>query len=187
MEKLAHNITNLIQQNNTNLSELEIKKIQFGLHCLFAEISKIIVYLMIFSLFSLTNYFLVSLFFFCTLRLIAGGYHENTYWKCFFSSFILFVIIIGIGTFFFFSFYKKIFILTISFIITWIYAPVDHPNKPILSNLRRKKFKYLSLFTLVLLGSISFLLPEQLSTIAIIAILIETLSLPVGYFAKKGV
>lgn len=185
MEKLAKNLTNLIQRNNSNLTDIQIKTIQFGLHCMLGETSKFLIYLIIFSVFSSTGYFITGCFFFCALRIIAGGYHAETYLKCFFTSLFIFIAIITTATYIYLSTYAKLLILLIAFIITGFYAPVDHPNKPIISPLRRKKFKYLSLFMVVFLGLIGFLLPGQYSSIAILAILIEVITLPIGQLAKR--
>ncbi|MDK2811592.1 MAG: accessory regulator [Petroclostridium sp.] len=185
MEKLAQILTNAIQRENPGLTELQVKTIKFGLECLLGEFSKLLMYFIIFSIFSLTQHFFIAVIFFCTLRIIAGGYHEETYWRCFFTSFLIFTAIISIGTQIPLSIYIKASMLLISIILAWIYAPVDHPNKPIVSVDRRKRFKYLSVGAVVLMGGVSLLLPSLYSGTAVAAIFFESISLPIGEFAKK--
>ncbi len=80
----------------------------------------------------------------------------------------------------------KIVVILISVMIMWIYAPVDHPNKPIISIKRRQGFKILSIIAVIVLGGVSFLLPTQLGTTAVMALLIEAITLPVGKYTNRG-
>lgn len=185
MEKLAQNLTNFIQQNNPNLSGLQIKKIKFGLECFIGELTKFIMYFVLFSMFSLTKYFLIAALFFCVLRTLAGGFHEETYWRCFFTSLLIFTTIVFIGVSITLSFSIRFVLIALIMILIWIYAPVDHPNKPIISSIRRKRFKYLSLIVTALFIGISFLLPQEYATVTTLALLAEAISLPIGEFSKR--
>ncbi|WP_129599703.1 accessory gene regulator ArgB-like protein [Anaerophilus nitritogenes] len=186
MEKISQNITNLIQRNNSNLTGLQILKIKFGLECLLGELTKTIMYIGIFSVFSLTKNFLIGLLFFCLIRSVAGGHHEETYWRCFFTSLFIFSTIVIVGTQWNISINIRILMLIVSIALVWIYAPVDHPNKPIISEIRRKKLKYISLLLTILMGAISFFLPQNYHATAMMAILLEALSLPIGNFSKRS-
>ncbi|MBB6217143.1 accessory gene regulator B [Anaerosolibacter carboniphilus] len=186
MEIIARKITGLIITNNLNLTDLEIKKIEFGLTCIISELSKIFMFLIIFSVFSVTDYFLVGLAFFCSLRLVAGGYHDKTYWRCFATSLTIFTIIALTSSYIHLSTIQRLILLLISFILVWRYAPVDHPNKPIISNIRRKKLRVLAVFLCIFFGVLSFLLRNDLSVAAVTAIFLEGLTLPLGVITKRG-
>ncbi len=154
------------------------------------EVIKLFIYFIIFYIFSAIPYFMIAMIFFSTIRVIAGGYHEETYWGCFFITLLLLSAIIIVGAKVPLNTYIRIAMLVVSIVLAWIYAPVDHPNKPIISSQRRKRFKHLSVLIIVLLGSISFLLPIQLGITAVTAIFMETATLPVGHlvnFRRKGV
>src|SRR5690242_17695797 len=97
MNKFISCLVKKISESNPEFSELEIKKIEYGLVCIFGEITKLIPYLIIFWLFSLQQYYMIALLFFCPIRLFSGGYHAETYWRCFFISFAIFGAIIIIG------------------------------------------------------------------------------------------
>ncbi|WHH57089.1 accessory gene regulator B family protein [Petroclostridium sp. X23] len=185
MEKIAQKLTSAIQRERPELTDLQVRTIKFGLECLLGELSKLIMYFIIFSILSLTGYYLVALLFFSSLRLIAGGYHEDTYWRCFFTSLVIFAAIIVIGMNLPQSLLLKSGMLIVSVILTWLYAPVDHPNKPIISVERRRRFKYFSFGSVILMGIMSLLLPALYSGTAVVAILAEALSLPVGEYAKR--
>ncbi|WP_053955712.1 accessory gene regulator ArgB-like protein [Inediibacterium massiliense] len=186
MERIAQNITNSIQRNNSNLTRLQILKIKFGLECLLGELTKTILYVGIFSIFSLTKNFLISLLFFCSIRSVAGGYHEATYWRCFCTSFLIFSIAVIAGVQLDISSNVRVIMLLVSMVLVWIYAPVDHPNKPIISELRRKKLKYISLLLSICMGGMSFFLSKNYAITAMMAILLEALSLPMGNFSKRS-
>ncbi|MBF8983956.1 accessory gene regulator B family protein [Lutibacter sp. B2] len=187
MENLAQNITNLIVKNNSNLTDLQILKIKFGLECILGESSKFIAYLIIFSIFSLTKFFIIASFFFCSLRVVAGGYHEDTYWRCFFTSFFIFLICITIGVKIDLPIPIRIILFILSILLVWFYAPVDHPNKPILSDIRRKKLKYVSFLVIIFLGIISFFLPSEQAITAIVSLFIQALLLPIGILSQRRI
>ena len=185
MDKIAGYLTKHIKNNVPGLTDLQLIKIKFGFECLFSEASKIIIYLVIFSFFSYTLEFITVLIFFTVTRSFAGGYHEETYWRCFTTTLAIFTAALYIGISFQMAMPAKIILLLVSMILAFIYAPVDHPNKPIISADRRKRLKYLSVIMIIILGLISFILPDRYSNIAIMSILAEALSLIPGYLKKS--
>jgi Membrane protein putatively involved in post-translational modification of the autoinducing quorum-sensing peptide len=187
MERLAEKIKNAICINNPNLSSEQADTIKFGLECALNEISKIIAYLIIFSIFSLADYYIVALLFFCILRLFAGGYHADTYAACFIVSF--FVLSIGILTGFLFGLpiEIRISLIAVSIILAWIYAPMDHPNKPIIDIKRRRIFKYLSVLAILILSAVSFALEKGYGATAVMSVFLEALSLPFGEIKKRRI
>lgn len=185
MEKLAIKITSAIQRENTELTELQVKTIKYGIECLLGEISKMLIYVIIFSIFTVVDYFLVAVTFFCILRLIAGGYHSQTYWKCFFTTLLIFMIITMIGKSYIFPVNVRAYMILLSIVMAIVFAPVDHPNKPIISPVRRLRLKYFSVTAICVMGAISFLLPDFYSGTAVIAIFIETLTLFLGKIANR--
>ncbi|NLY42755.1 MAG: accessory gene regulator B family protein [Clostridiaceae bacterium] len=185
MEKLARKITNAIQRENTELTDLQVRTIKYGLECLIGEITKMLIYVFLFSVFKVLDYFLVAAIFFCTLRIIAGGYHSKTYWRCFFTTLLIFTIIIIMGKSYTFPVNVKVYIILLSIILAVVFAPVDHPNKPIISQSRRLRLKYFSVAAICVMGAMSFLLPDIYSGTAVIAIFIEALTLFLGKLANR--
>ncbi len=179
-------ITEAIQKENPNLRELQLKTIKFGLESLLGQILKIFIYLAIFGAFSLTKDYIITALFFCSLRLLAGGYHAETYWGCFTVTLIMFVGAIAVGIQLPLNILTKIILIFISVLLMMFYAPVDHPNKPIISTKRRQRFKILSIIGVIVLGGISFLLPAHLGTTAVVAILFEAITLPIGKYTNRG-
>ena len=187
MEKLAEKIKNAICRNNPGLTIEQGETIKFGLECTLNEASKIAVYFVIFSVLSLTGHYLIAVAFFGISRAFAGGYHAETYLMCFLVSLIILSIGIVTGSQLGLPFAARIFLLLTSIILAWVFAPVDHPNKPIISIERRKRFKYLSVTVFIILACITFLLEEGLGATAVMILLLEALSLPVGQIAKRRI
>lgn len=185
MDNIANWLMLRIKDNVPGLTQLQLVKIKFGIQCLLSEASKIIIYTVIFSFLSLTKEFFISLLFFVILRGFAGGYHEETYWRCFRTSFLILLLSIYLGIYLNLTILEKSAVLLVSLIFVCILAPVDHPNKPILSQQRRKKLKYLSIVAVLILGIIALSFKDAYSNIAIISIFAESLSLLAGYVKNK--
>lgn len=187
MNNIANWLTMHIKDNVSDLTDLQLIKIKFGIECLLSEASKTIIYILFFSFFSLATEFLIAFLFFTAIRVFAGGYHEETYWRCFITSLLFLGSCIFLGLSLNITIYGKIAIIIFSAIIAYIFSPVDHPNKPIISEQRRKKLKYLSIGVIIMLGLIGINLSSVYSNIAILAILVESISLILGYMKKKYV
>jgi accessory gene regulator B len=97
MNNIANLLVNMISKSNPEFSDLELKKMEYGLVCFMNEITKFIPYYIIFWILSLEKYYLICILFFCPIRLFSGGYHAKTYWGCFFITFIIFLSIVIFG------------------------------------------------------------------------------------------
>lgn len=109
---------------------------------------------------------MLFLFGFITIRLIAGGFHANTYFVCHLLSVINHICFILLIQFCPMEFMNSIAItLTlVSSILILLFAPVDHPNKPFIKT-EERRFKRLSRVYSILLFIISILsyyLPRNL-------------------------
>lgn len=187
MEKLAEKIKNAICNNNPNLTIQQAETIKFGLECALNEASKILAYLIIFAALSLTDHYLVALAFFCATRIFAGGYHANTYAMCFLVTLTILSVGILTGSQFGMLLEIRVILLLASVALAWIFAPVDHPNKPIISLERRKRFKYLSVAVFLILAGFTFVLEAGLATTATMILFLEALSLPAGKIKKRRI
>lgn len=93
---------------------------------------------------------------FASLRLIAGGYHMDTYGKCLFVSMGLFVTsaLIARHTYEYWNFTYLTILTAIAFILGIYvlirYAPRDTPNKPITDPQEIRRFKVLSIVHIII-------------------------------------
>lgn len=185
MEKIASKLTDSIYKSNPALTDIELKKIKFGLECFLSEISKILIYFTVFIMMSLTKYFFLALFPFMILRAAAGGYHEKTYLGCLINSFILMFIIVLVGVNVQILLQLKCIFMLLSFVFIIIYAPVDHYNKPIINKGRRNNLKLISIGIFILLVSIGIFLGGKLGNTILVSVFIESATLPLGYYFNK--
>ncbi len=94
--KLAYKVADAITKNQ-QYSETEIKNIRYGLVCIFSDLYKTILYLLIFVVISLTLEFLCAFLAFLLLRPFLGGYHFKNEIVCIIMSFVAIVIAIFSG------------------------------------------------------------------------------------------
>ncbi|MFT8314197.1 MAG: accessory gene regulator B family protein [Clostridium sp.] len=180
MNNLITCLVNKISESNPEFSDLDLKKMEYGLICVFDEITKFIPYFIIFWLFSLQKYYIVTLIFFCPIRLFSGGYHAKTYWGCFFISFVVFSIIIISGKCLAINSAIILSLLIISFIFICIFSPVDNINKRIKSRERKIKLKHFSILTTLFLIIACYFVPNKFLNTAVISIVIAVILMMAG-------
>ncbi|MDF2505986.1 accessory gene regulator B family protein [Clostridium sp.] len=180
MSKVITCFVKKISESNPEFSDLDLKKMEYGLICAFDEITKFIPYFIIFWIFSLQKYYIVTLIFFCPIRLFSGGYHAKTYWGCFFISFIVFFIIIISGKYLVINSALILSLLIISFIAICIFSPVDNINKRIKSKERKMKLKYYSILIILILIIACYFIPNNFLNTAVISIVSATIMMMIG-------
>lgn len=95
MRSPAKSIADYYRKNEL-LDEDAIQKMVYTLKTICNELSKFLIFLILFSLLGKRNYFLLCYFALVSLRFFAGGIHCKTYFGCFtfsLSSFMLFIYI----------------------------------------------------------------------------------------------
>lgn len=185
LNKIANTITEKICYYNPRFTDREKKLISFGMECALSEVSKVIIYFIVFLAFSLQEYFFVAMVVFYIARAFAGGYHSETYLQCLITTFTIFLIIITFGRYVELNMLMKITLLAISLVLTMIFAPVDHPNKPILNKKRRFILKALSVLFIMFVGVLAMFLNSRLSGTVVYAYSVEAILLPIGYYVNK--
>ncbi|MCH3963939.1 MAG: accessory gene regulator B family protein [Clostridium sp.] len=169
-----------ISESNPEFSKLQLKKMEYGLICFFDEITKLVPYFIIFWIFSVQDYYLIALLFFCPIRLFSGGYHAKTYWGCFCISFIVFLSIITLGRYLSINIVVLILLLTISFVLICIFSPVDNINKKIKSEKRKVLLNHLSILAALSLIVACYFIPDKFLNTAVISILSSTIMMMLG-------
>lgn len=180
MNEAIHNLVKKVAVTNPQFTELELKKMEYGLICVFCDATKFAAYFIIFYLLNLQQYFIISAIFFCSIRLFSGGYHADTYWRCFFMSFAIFLAIILIGKYLISNTIILTILLISSLSLVISFAPVDNINKRIKSEERRKKLKHYSIIITLLLSGLSYLLPYKFLSTAVISIVCAVIMMILG-------
>lgn len=184
MEKIAKNIVHKIIPIN-DYSDIEIKKMEYGLTCMLNEITKLIPFFILFFIFNLHIEYIIALIFFCPIRIFSGGYHAETYWGCFVISLISFSAIIFIGENLIISQFIISILLLISFLLIFILSPVDNINKRIISKQKRIRHKYYSILICFILIMLTFIIPQCYLAIAVLSIALSAIMTIIGFIINK--
>lgn len=185
MKKITNYIIKIMTDSEL-FSRLELIKMEYGLICMFNEITKFIPFIIIFYLLSFQNYYFIALLFFCPIRIFTGGYHAKTYWGCFLISFISFLIIILIGKYIIISFIVRTFLLFISFICVCVFSPIENINKKIISEKTRITFKKYSIIIAFILSIMCYFIPGKFISTATISITYVSIMMIVEVINKRS-
>lgn len=180
MQVLVDTLLSKIKKYNPEMNEAQLKTRKYGLEVLLGELSKTLIYLLIFALFSLAGYFLLSTLIFCTIRLVTGGYHAKSYLSCLIVTFIVFAAIIFPSQYIELTIVEQSIILALSLIITILFAPVKHKNTTRKNMARAGHFKFISILLVVFWSGVTYFLHGAWSTTAVFTIFAEAVMQPLG-------
>lgn len=121
--KLANKLADAVVDNQ-EYSAGEIKRIRYGLVCIFSDLYKFILFLIIFSIFSLTNEFLIAFIGMLLLRPFLAGFHAKNELTCIFMSFTTMLISIMVGDMNILPSYIQVLLIFLLPVIGVIIAPV---------------------------------------------------------------
>ncbi len=164
--KLAYKVADAVTRNG-QYSETDIKNIRYGLVCIFSDLYKTILYLFIFTLFSLTKEFLCAFLAFFLLRPYLGGYHFKNEIVCIIMSFITMVIAIFAGKADIIPSYIQLALIVFLPILSILTAPVENRQK---QESRKKTCIAAALMTVLLLLSDFFFMSYNIITWSVIEV-----------------
>lgn len=169
--KIANKVADAVIDNH-EYSDVDAKRIRYGLVCIFSDLYKFILFLFLFSIFSLTTEFLLAFLGIFLLRPFLAGFHAKTELACVFISFSTMVISILVGNINLLnSLLQQILIITLP-MLGLIIAPVR------VKKVEEKKFILkLSAFVVTALTLIIdyYLLDYQILFVSVIQIYLLTL------------
>lgn len=129
-------------RKNMNLTVREQKLFVYYLKCILYDVSKLILFLIIFHLLHLLPEFLLTFIVQFPLRTISGGLHFRHYWSCFAFSLVYLFLIIALSSKILIPFEIGIVLLLLCVIIIYQIGQVRSPSRPSLSDaelLHRKR------------------------------------------------
>jgi len=121
--KLAYKVADAVV-GNQEYSAADAKRIRYGLVCIFSDLYKFILLLIIFSILSLTKDFLTAFIGILLLRPFLGGFHAKNELTCIFMSFTMLLISILVGDMNIIPSYLQVLLIILLPIIGVIIAPV---------------------------------------------------------------
>lgn len=162
----------------------QIRQIQYALQGLISETIKLFFMCILLYLVGYLKYGLFAMIVFSSIRIWAGGYHADTYFKCFLISLSIIYLAVFAGLF---IQSNALFILQgiFSFGTIYRFSPAEHKNQPIISKSRRKRIHIISLNILLFWICILFVVSAPWKYIGIHSIFIETISIIYMIVMKK--
>jgi len=185
MKRIVDLLLDNIKKYNPGMTEAQLRTRRFGLESLLYELTKMIMYLILFSILGHTVPYLVSLLVLGSIRTFSGGYHANSFWGCFFVSLTGFIFTIGSGLYLEISDIACVVILALSAATDLVFAPVPHPNKPNKDPVKKKRFKLISFIIILVFGGIAFILPNQYKITVVTTILLVAIWQLMGLWLNK--
>jgi len=140
---------NLHQQSK--LKPYKLKYVYYyGCQIIIGGINKFLLLITLGILLNILPYLILTTISFVSLRIWSGGLHFDSYSKCAYISLLSFTIMALLAKYIYISTIPTILIFLIVLILILLYAPVEHPNRPIKNN-EKVKFKLISIFSLLIL------------------------------------
>lgn len=152
------NISKTVSQKMLDASIISIEDkdvYYYGLQLIVSTIIKGMGLMIMALLFDKAIEALIFIAAFGILRINAGGFHLDTYFKCFIVTSASMMLCIWLGSVIPLSLVSYIIIstLAITALIIIRYAPVDNPNRPLNAN-EHKKFRIRSIYTIMIMAII---------------------------------
>lgn len=169
--KLANKVADAVVKNG-EYSEADAKRINYGLVCIFSDLYKFILMLIVFSLFSLLKEYLLAFIAVLFLRPVIGGYHAKSEPVCIIVSFITMILSIVVGRMNLIPDFIEIILFVLLPLIGVVIAPVR--TKKVDENTRNYKI-LAAVLTPLLLFLDYFFIPGQIVEFSVICTYLLTL------------
>ena len=135
-EKFLNFTINFLKQHN-EYSEMEVKKLRYGLEGIYLTVTKTIIILIIALLLNFFKEIIILLLLFNIIRYFSFGFHAEKSSECLILSMFNFLIIPYIFLKLNTSLFVNLIICGICLVILLIFAPADTPKRPLKSKKKR--------------------------------------------------
>lgn len=139
----------------TDITPYQKQMMIFFFKCIASELSKTIIFLIVFSLWGLTKEFWAALFFMMLYRTSSGGLHCKSYFSCLALSFLILFLAITMGVHLPISLWFLLPSTLIMAIFAYHFSPVQAPTRPPLAHhlvKRAKKRTFISIMIFLVLA-----------------------------------
>ncbi|MDO5569379.1 MAG: accessory gene regulator B family protein [bacterium] len=140
----------LIVNNKPNMTEEELATIKYGLESMYINISKIIIIVLLATTLNLLIPTLLVMLAYNIIRSTSFGLHATKSIYCLISSILLFIGGAYICLNLTIPIYIETIICILCFICIYLYAPADTQNRPLINIKKRKRYKTISIISVVL-------------------------------------
>ena len=173
--------------NNTEKSEEELEKIQYGFQVIIMNVFKITILFFTAYFLKVFMYTVIALIFFGVLRSFACGVHANSSLLCIAINYFVFLgnVLMSMNLHINKTTIAVLYIL--SLILITLYAPADTEERPLVSEKHRKSLKIKAIIAVLVFAFISLIINSSIyMNLIIISILEESISItPFAYSVLK--
>lgn len=180
-DRVVNYFFNKIKDKNKKYDDIKLEEIKYGLYGIYTLITKSTVIILLALILNIFDYFIIFLLFYSLLRSVGFGCHATSNLHCWLFSTVL---LLGIPYLFIhieLSNIIKTIIWSICFINFLLFCPADTEKRPMISKVRKLKFK-LSILLLCILYLILIFKYNSISNLILGAMLLQSLlTNPLGY------
>ncbi len=182
-QKFLSYCLNIIKENKTDINEIKLDEIRYGLEAIYITITKTIVIFSLALIFNIFREMILLLIFFNILRTTGFGLHASKGWICLLSSSLIFIILPFFSKLITIPIYIKSLLGISAIVLIYIYTPADTIKRPIINKKRREIYNFITTINCILLSFISIVVKDNtISNLIIFGIYIEVLLvLPLTY------
>lgn len=131
----------------------------YGFQIIYGAINKFALLIIVGILFHALPQILIATLAFCSIRVWIGGLHFNSYTKCAYVSLLCLVTAGLFSKYIPFNSIANIVVFSTLFMIALIYAPIEHPNR-VLQLDDKKRYKYTALVLICVVYSIQWFIND---------------------------
>lgn len=174
------------QAKDIGYSEYDIAKVKYLIKMLGAEISKLLVFAVIWWYQGLFPSFCAGISIFFILRVCSGGLHFRSYWTCFLFSFIYLILCINFLPMLALPRITKLCFLFLCMVLAYKFSPVVSKYRKLPSATKRKNSKREIFVVIFLYFLFMYITPQDpLIDIGFWCIVIHTVQLSIAYLVLE--
>lgn len=186
-KKFINYSLNYIESKKT-LTNLEKKKLKYGLEGFYNLITKVIVLISLALIFNLIKELLLLIIIYSFLRLYGFGLHAQKTWQCWITTIPIYLGGCFLIKYISIPFNISIIIWIIGFLSFLFFAPADTKSRPLIHKEKRIRAKVLSLTIVIILILINYFYPnKELLNASIYALIMQSIAMnPLTYKLFKA-
>lgn len=181
-KKFINSSISLIQKNRT-LSELDFKKLKYGLEGFYNLATKMIVMVILSIILNILFEFFLLVIIYSMFRLYGFGIHMKTSLQCWFTTVPIYIGGCLLMKHVIFPLYLSILLWIFGFVSFLLFAPADTPARPLIHKEKRIRAKILSLVIVSMSFFVYIIIPDLvIKNLILYGLLIESISInPLTY------
>lgn len=182
-QKVLGYCLNTIRENKTDIDEIKLDEIRYGLEAIYITITKTVVIFSLALIFNIFREMLLLLIFFNILRTTGFGLHASKGWICLLSSSLIFIFLPFFSKLITIPIYIKSLLLIIAVVLIYFYTPADTVKRPIINKRRRQLYNFITTISCIVLSFIAIIIKDNtISNLILFGIYVEVaLILPITY------